>query len=279
MTSVAATLAAPMLRKEVPDVLAKICADTLAEVERRKAALPLEDLKARMKDAPVPRGFGQTLMEAAAAGRIGLIAEIKKASPSGGLIRPDFDPAVLARAYQEGGATCLSVLTNAPYFQGSPDDLRAVRAAVPLPILRKDFILDPWQVYESREMGADCILLIMAALADHQAVELEHIARSLDLDVLVEVHDAAELQRALGLQTKLIGINNRNLKTLHTDLNVTVELAPHVPPDRFLIGESGIRSHADIARLSELCVSSFLVGESLMRQPDITAATRALLGG
>jgi indole-3-glycerol phosphate synthase len=267
------------LPPDTPDTLAKICGDTLAEVRQRKAATPLDEIRARCRDVPPPRGFGTALMETAAAGRVGLIAEIKKASPSGGLIRADFDPPSLARAYQAGGATCLSVLTDAPYFQGSPEHLRAARAAVKLPVLRKDFILDPWQVYESRAIGADCILLIMAALADEQAVELEQVARTLDLDVLVEVHDAEELERALGLQTKLIGVNNRNLRTLKTDLATTEELAPHVPPDRFLIGESGIRSHADIARLAPLGVACFLVGESLMRQPDVAAATRALLGG
>ena len=260
------------------DTLQRICADTLAEVNRRRAATPLETMRARAEAADPPRGFGRRLMETAAAGRFALIGEIKKASPSGGLIRPAFDPAGLARAYRDGGATCLSVLTDAPHFQGSPDHLKAARAAVDLPVLRKDFILDPWQVYESRAIGADCILLIMAALADQQAVELEGLARSLDLDVLVEVHNAAELQRALGLQTKLIGINNRNLKTLVTDLNTTHDLAPLVPPDRFLIGESGIRNHEDIQRLATMGVHCFLVGESLMRQEDVTAATRALLG-
>ncbi len=280
MTTVATAIrSTPTPAEDVPDVLARICADTLAEVERRKAVAPLDEMRARAREAGRPRGFGTALMDAATAGRVGLIAEIKKASPSGGVIRPDFDPAALARAYRDGGATCLSVLTDAPHFQGSLDHLRAAREAVPLPVLRKDFILDPWQIYESRAAGADCILLIMAALSDEQAVDLENVARSLDIDVLVEVHNAAELDRALGLQTKLIGINNRNLKTLRTDLDTTVDLAPHVPPDRFLIGESGIRSHADIARLSALCVSSFLVGESLMREPDVTAATKALLGG
>ncbi|MDA8248852.1 MAG: indole-3-glycerol phosphate synthase TrpC, partial [Rhodospirillales bacterium] len=181
--------------------------------------------------------------------------------------------------YRDGGATCLSVLTDAPHFQGSPDHLKAARAAVDLPVLRKDFILDPWQVYESRAMGADCILLIMAALEDARAIELETIARTLDLDVLVEVHDAAELQRALGLQSKLLGVNNRNLKTLRVDLATTIELAPHVPPDRFLIGESGLRSHADLVRLAALGVHCFLVGEHLMRQPDVALACRTLLDG
>jgi indole-3-glycerol phosphate synthase len=270
---------APLPRSESEDMLARICADTRAEVARREAATPLETIRARAEAADPPRGFGRALMETTAAGRYGLIGEIKKASPSGGLIRPDFDPAELARAYRDGGATCLSVLTNAPYFQGSPDHLRAARAAVDLPVLRKDFILTPWQVYESRAMGADCILLIMAALEDTQAVELETVARSLDLDVLVEVHDADELRRALGLQTKLIGINNRNFKTLQTDLNVTIELAPNVPPDRFLVSESGMRSHADLRRLAGVGVQCFLVGESLMRQPDVTEACRKLLNG
>ncbi len=259
------------------DTLAQICQDTLAEVARRRVAVPLEAMRARALAADRPRGFGRALMHTTAVGSFALIAEIKKASPSGGLIRPDFDPPALARAYQAAGATCLSVLTDGPYFQGHADHLRAARAAVPLPVLRKDFILDKWQVYESRAMGADCILLIMAALDDAQAVELEQLARDLDLDVLVEVHNAAELDRALGLQTKLIGINNRNLKTLKTDLNTTVELSPLVPPDRFLIGESGIRNHADVQRLAACGVHCFLVGESLMRQDDVEAATRALL--
>ena len=261
------------------DTLGQICADTRAEVERRAAAMPLEEVRTRAEAANPPRGFGRHLMETTAAGHFALIAEIKKASPSGGLIRPDFDPAELARAYRDGGATCLSVLTDEPHFQGSPDHLRAARAAVDLPVLRKDFILDPWQVYESRAMGADCILLIMAALDDQQAIELENIARTLDMDVLVEVHGEPELQRALGLQSKLIGINNRNLKTLQIDLNTSVELAPHVPPDRFLIGESGLRSHADVLRLAGLGVHCFLVGEHLMRQSDVTAACRQLLEG
>ena len=261
------------------DTLHRICADTLAEVARRRAATPLETMRARAATAGPPRGFARALMATTAAGGFALIAEIKKASPSGGLIRPDFDPAALARAYQQGGATALSVLTDGPYFQGSMADLQAARAAVPLPVLRKDFILDPWQVYESRAIGADAILLIMAALEDAQAIELENVARTLDLDVLVEVHDAAELQRALGLQSKLLGINNRNLKTLQTDLNTTLQLAPNVPPDRFLIGESGLASHADLERLVSLGVHCFLVGEHLMRQPDVATACRKLLDG
>jgi len=261
------------------NALSRICADTLVEVARRKAGTSLETLRARIGSAPPTRGFGAALMQAATGGAFGLIAEIKKASPSGGLIRPHFDPPALAKAYAAGGATCLSVLTDGAHFQGSPADLRAARAAVTLPVLRKDFILDPWQVYESRLMGADCILLIMAALADQQAVELERLARAMDMDVLVEVHNLPELQRALGLQSKLIGVNARNLKTLKTDLETVVELAPQVPPDRFLIAESGLKTHADLRRMAGIGVHCFLVGESLMRQEDVAAATRTLLFG
>ena len=260
------------------DILAKICADTRAETARRKAATPLDEIKAQAKDGPKPRGFGRALMDAAAAGKPGLITEIKKASPSGGLIRENFDPAALATAYAEGGAVCLSVLTDAPYFQGSLDHLKAARAAVKLPVIRKDFILDPWQVYESRAMGADCILLIMAALTDDEARDLEDLARGLDMDVLAEVHDQEELDRALGLQTPLLGINNRNLKTLETTLETTEILSKQASPDRFLVSESGIKTNADIKRLQKVCVQGFLVGESLMREADVTQAVRTLLG-
>jgi indole-3-glycerol phosphate synthase len=261
------------------DVLGRICEEKRLEVAERKAATSLEVLRGRIAAQEPPRGFGQVLKHAVGKGRFALIAEIKKASPSGGMIRPDSDPAVLAKAYAEGGAKCLSVLTDAPRFQGSEDDLVAARKAVKLPVLRKDFILDAWQVHESRAIGADCILLIMAALSDDQARELEDTARALDLDVLVEVHNERELERALGLQTQLIGVNNRNLKTLETDLRVTERLAPMVPPDRFLISESGIRSPGDLQRLKAVGSLCFLVGEFLMRQPDVTAAVRALLGG
>jgi indole-3-glycerol phosphate synthase len=264
---------------QTADVLARICANTRAAVAQARAKTSLDALRSQIasRNDGTPRGFGSALKEAVVHGRYGLIAEIKQASPSGGLIRPDFDPPALARAYREGGAACLSVLTDAPHFQGSRDHLEAARAAVDLPVLRKDFILDPWQVYESRAMGADCILLILAALSDTQARELEELARALDMDVLAEVHDQREVERALGLETQLIGINNRNLKTLVTDLATTEQLAPEVPADRFLIAESGIRSHADVRRLAAAGVQCFLVGESLLRQPDVTAATRALL--
>ncbi|OYV24647.1 MAG: indole-3-glycerol phosphate synthase [Rhodospirillales bacterium 20-58-10] len=260
------------------DILAKICADTLAQVATRKAITSIDDMKSLAKDTAKPRGFGRALMDATAAGKPGLITEIKKASPSVGLIREDFDPAALARAYAEGGAVCLSVLTDAPYFQGSPAHLTAARAAVKLPVIRKDFILDPWQVYESRAMGADCILLIMSALTDSQSRDLEELARSLDMDVLAEVHDETELDRALGLQTPLLGINNRNLKTMVTTLETTERLSTLAPPDRFLVSESGIKTHEDITRLQKVCVQGFLVGESLMRLPDVTLAVRQLLG-
>ena len=260
------------------DVLAQICAATRASVAARKAATNVETLRQGIAaQADPPRGFGRAIKHATGAGHTALIAEIKKASPSGGLIRPDFDPAQLAAAYQVGGATCLSVLTEARFFQGSSADLVAARAACKLPVLRKDFIVDPWQVYESRAIGADCILLIMAALSDAEARALEQTARELDLDVLAEVHDRRELERALGLQTQLIGINNRNLKTLRIDLATTEELAPLVPPDRFLVAESGIGGPADLKRLAAVGTFCFLVGESLMRQNDVSAAVRALL--
>lgn len=260
------------------DILAKICEDTRAEVARRQVETSLDEMKHLAREAEKPRGFGRALMDASAAGQPGLITEIKKASPSGGVIREDFDPSALAQAYAEGGAVCLSVLTEEKYFQGSPEHLKAARAAVKLPVLRKDFILDPWQVYESRAMGADCILLIMAALEDAQARSLEDLARALDMDVLAEVHNESELDRALGLQTPLLGINNRNLKTLVTSLETTERLSALCPPDRFLISESGIKVNADIQRLQKVCVQGFLVGESLMREADVAGAVRKLLG-
>jgi len=269
----------PISDVALPDVLVRICANTRMEVAVRKSKTSVEALRQTIAArGDRPRGFGAALKDATVRGKYGLIAEIKKASPSGGLIRPDFDPATLALAYKAGGAACLSVLTDEKFFQGSPDHLRAARAAVDLPVLRKDFILDPWQVYESRAMGADCILLIMACLTDNEARELEAFARNLNMDVLVEVHDKRELDRALGLETSLIGINNRDLRTLTTDLSTTEELAPLVPPDRFLIAESGIRDTADLRRLAAVGPNCYLVGESLMRREDVTAAVRELLG-
>jgi molybdenum cofactor biosynthesis protein MoaC len=261
----------------VADVLAEICAEKRAHVARRKAARPEAELRALAADAPKLRPFAVALERQVTAGRYGLIAEIKKASPSRGLIRADFDPASLAQAYQAGGATCVSVLTDAAYFQGDDEHLRAARASCNLPVLRKDFILDPYQVVESRALGADCILLIIAALDDGAARELAVAAAELGLDVLVEVHDRAELDRALRLDVRLFGINNRNLKTLKVDLHTTEQLAPLVPPGRLIVGESGIAGPADLDRLAAAGARCFLVGESLMRAGDVAAATRRLL--
>ncbi len=260
------------------DVLDRICAEKRAHVGRSKAARSEAALLAAAAEAPPVRPFAAALERHLAQGRYGLIAEIKKASPSVGLIRADFDPAALARAYQAGGASCLSVLTDTPFFQGRDDDLRAARRTASVPVLRKDFILDPYQIVESRVIGADCVLLIMAALADAEAAELAAAAAEFGLDVLAEVHDRAELDRALLLGVRLIGVNNRNLKTLSVDLGTTERLAQQVPHDRIVVAESGIRSPADLDRLAAAGARCFLVGETLMREPDVTAATRRLLG-
>jgi len=259
------------------DTLARITTDKRRLVESRKATRPLSEVETAARKASPPRGFADRLARVVAAGRYGLIAEIKKASPSKGLIRADFDAVALAKAYREGGASCLSVLTDEPYFQGKDEYLQAARAAVDLPVLRKDFMIDPYQIAESRALGADCVLLIMAALSDEVAMELHAAARAWDMDVLVEVHDEAELERALALPARLIGINNRNLKTLAVDITVTEHLAPRVPKDRLLVAESGLGGPADLARLHRAGAANFLIGESLMREADVAAATRRLL--
>jgi indole-3-glycerol phosphate synthase len=259
------------------DVLAKICADKRAAVAKRKQRVGLADLEAQAKAATPVRGFAAALTAKVNRGQYALIAEIKKASPSAGLIRADFDPAALARAYANAGAACLSVLTEEDYFQGDDTYLFQARDAVTLPVIRKDFTLEPYQVVESLALGADCILLIMAALDDAQAAELEACARQWDLDVLVEVHDEAELARALKLKSPLIGVNNRNLKTLATDLATTERLAALLPKDRVLVAESGLKTRADLARMQRCGAMRFLIGESLMRERNVEAATRALL--
>jgi indole-3-glycerol phosphate synthase len=259
------------------DVLAKICADKQDHVAKQKAARPLSTVEDLARAASAPRGFANALRAARTEGRYGLICEIKKASPSKGLIRTDFDPPALARAYAAGGATCLSVLTDTPYFQGEDSYLTAAREAVTLPALRKDFMVDPYQIPEARALGADCILLIMAALDDGLAAELEAAAFEWSMDVLIEVHDGQELDRAHRLKSPMIGINNRNLKTLDVNIQTTLDLAGRVAEDRFVIGESGLYTRADLDRLATAGVNSFLIGESLMRQPDVEEAVRALL--
>lgn len=260
------------------DVLARICDIRRTDVAHRKETESLSQLEARLANAPPPRGFVKALHTTIADDRLALIAEIKKASPSKGLIRADFDPPSLARAYEAGGATCLSVLTEEPHFQGSNAFLSQARGAATLPCLRKDFMLDPYQIVESRVIGADCILLIMAALNDDDAKSLARLAEALGMDVLVEVHDGEELDRALALDADLIGINNRNLKTLEIDLQTTESLASKVPAGRLLVAESGLDSHSDLKRMAEVGARCFLVGESLMREADVEAATQRLLG-
>lgn len=260
------------------DKLAEICATTAAEVARRKPLRSLAELGAQAAQQTAPRGFEAALRKRAETG-FALIAEIKKASPSKGMIRADFDPPAHARAYQAGGATCLSVLTDAPYFQGHEDYLVQARAACELPVIRKDFMVDPWQCAEARAIGADAILIIVAALSDAQMAEIEASASEQGMDVLVEVHNEAEMERAARLKSRLIGVNNRDLKRFVTELATTERLAPLAPEGTLLVAESGINTHADLLRLEKCGARTFLVGESLMRQADVEAATKALLGG
>jgi indole-3-glycerol phosphate synthase len=260
------------------DVLNRINAEKRDLVASRKAKTPWAEMERLAKAQPPARGFADALRKTVAEGRYGLIAEIKKASPSAGLIRPDFDPATLAKAYLAGGATCLSVLTDTPNFQGEDAYLQQARAAVPMPALRKDFMVDPWQILESRALGADCILIILASMDDALASDLESLAHELGMDALIETHDEAEFERALEhLKSPLIGVNNRNLKTLKVDIATSERLLPRLPADRIGIAESGLKTRADLARMARAGASCFLIGESLMRENDVEAATRTLL--
>jgi len=259
------------------DVLARICADKIEHIARRKVERPLADIENAARAAPPPRGFASRLANALESGRYGLIAEIKKASPSRGMIRADFDVAALARAYERGGATCLSVLTDGPYFHGDDAYLSVAREASGLPVLRKDFMLDPYQVIEARALMSDCILVIMAAVDDGLAGELCALAQEYGMDVLVEAHDRAEFDRALRLESRLVGINNRNLKTLSVNLATSEMLSCMVPAGRILVCESGLKTPDDLARMAGVGVRCFLIGEALMTQPDVEAATRAIL--
>lgn len=260
------------------DVLRRIVRDKAALVARRAERTPLAALSGQVEAAAPVRGFADQLLQVADSGRLPVIAEIKKASPSKGVLRAEFNPAEIAAAYENAGAACLSVLTDTPYFQGSDDDLLAARAACSLPVLRKDFMIDPWQIYESRVLGADCVLLIVAALGDASLFEMCELAQELGMDVLVEVHDEQELDRALQTSARLIGVNNRNLSTFATDIATTVNLAPRITAPRVLVSESGINEHVQIQRLTAAGARAFLVGEAFMRAPDPGQALTALFG-
>ena len=261
----------------MPDILQDICKVKRGEVQNRKKIISLSEMISRAKDGLAVRDFTAALKARRREGKYGLIAEIKKASPSKGVIRPNFNPTAIAKAYEAGGAACLSVLTDEPFFQGADEFLIDARNATQLPVLRKDFMLDPFQIYESRALGADCILLIMAALSDNEAISLEGLAHDLGMAVLIEVHNAIELDRAARLSSPLIGINNRNLKTLNVDINTTIELSKSIGPNKLLISESGLFSPDDLARMSDAGANCFLIGESLMSQEDVEGATLRLL--
>jgi indole-3-glycerol phosphate synthase len=263
---------------DTPDILKKILHRKVEEITARAAQVPLRELTERMEHAPATRRFADALLARVGAGEAAVVAEVKKASPSKGLLRPDFDPAEIARSYERGGATCLSVLTDVQFFQGDDAYLHQARDACALPVIRKDFIIDPYQVYEARAIGADCILLIVACLGDTQLSELTGLAHHLGMDVLTEVHDAAELARALAVPGRLIGINNRNLRTFDVNLDTTLGLLDQIPADRLTVTESGIHTREDVALMRRNGVHAFLIGESFMRAPDPGAKLAELFG-